>query len=380
MSPSDELPEEDLRPSLMDRVRTWAATDVGGWSLVGGLAVFALIGVVLAGMQLRPRSEVPVDRAIVREEAPPPGAVEAFTLSPDALQKLSYEAAREYNRSLPFSTAPLSAAARFIAPTDDVQNYARALDCLTAAVYYEAASESAAGQAAVAQVVINRSRHPAYPRTICGVVFQGAQRTTGCQFSFTCDGALARPPLKFGWARARAVATAALNGAVAPEVGLATHYHTDWVAPYWAPRLTKLVQIGTHIFYRWPGLWGRPTAFNRAYAPPEPLIAALGALATPIEDIQPAPELTPIDLALPMTPLPSLVAPPLEPLTPSGRLDQETNPLETTATPLPPVVSVAQTAAEREARQATATISDPLSNPGQARPQRRQRLPAPSGW
>ncbi|MFN5901342.1 MAG: cell wall hydrolase, partial [Novosphingobium sp.] len=68
----------------------------------------------------------------------------------------------------------------------------RALQCLAAAVYYEARSESDVGQRAVAQVVLNRVAHPSYPNTVCGVVYQGSERTTGCQFSFTCDGSLAK--------------------------------------------------------------------------------------------------------------------------------------------------------------------------------------------
>ncbi|MFT2129823.1 cell wall hydrolase, partial [Staphylococcus epidermidis] len=92
-----------------------------------------------------------------------------------------------------------------------------------------AANETLQGQASVAQVILNRMRHPAYPKTVCGVVFQGSERTTGCQFSFTCDGAMGRPPSAEGWARARAVAASALNGFVAADVGMATHYHANYV-------------------------------------------------------------------------------------------------------------------------------------------------------
>ncbi|MCX7675862.1 MAG: cell wall hydrolase, partial [Alteraurantiacibacter sp.] len=88
----------------------------------------------------------------------------------------------------------------------------KAEECLAMAIYYEAASEGLAGQQAVAQVVMNRVRHPAWPNSVCGVVFQGSERTTGCQFTFTCDGSLARKPNASGMARARAVARAALGG------------------------------------------------------------------------------------------------------------------------------------------------------------------------
>ncbi len=148
---------------------------------------------------------------------------------------------------------------------------ARALDCLAKAVYYEAASESEGGQRAVAQVVLNRVAHPAYPKTVCGVVFQGSQRRTGCQFTFTCDGSLNRKPSATSWARAQAVARRALAGEVYAPVGLATHYHTTWVNPYWAPSLAHIGTIGAHRFYRWPGKAGQPQSFTDFYAGGEPL-------------------------------------------------------------------------------------------------------------
>jgi hypothetical protein len=150
----------------------------------------------------------------------------------------------------------------------------RALQCLTAAISYEAASEPDAGQRAVAQVVLNRVAHPAYPNTVCGVVFQGSERRTGCQFSFTCDGSLARAPIRLFWLRAEAVARAALSGYVYAPVGLATHYHTVAVHPYWADSLAYLGTIGAHRFYRFGGAAGRPGTFRFAYAGGEPLIGS----------------------------------------------------------------------------------------------------------
>jgi hypothetical protein len=151
---------------------------------------------------------------------------------------------------------------------------ARALQCLSMAVYYEAASESYQGQEAVAQVVLNRVAHPAYPATVCGVVFQGSERKTGCQFSFTCDGSLRRTPSREGWARAQSVALAALAGEVYKPVGLATHYHTNYVNPYWAASLDYITTIGAHRFYRWKGGAGEAGAFNQGYAGFEPGAAA----------------------------------------------------------------------------------------------------------
>jgi spore germination cell wall hydrolase CwlJ-like protein len=182
------------------------------------------------------------------------------------LQDLSPEAARLWNAAQPVSTLPNAAARPFLLKTEGVLDEARALDCMTAAIYYEAAYESADGQRAVAQVVLNRMRHPSFPKSVCGVVFQGSNRTTGCQFTFTCDGALAREPNPEIWARVRKIAEASLNGYVMKKVGNATHYHASYVAPYWSPSLVKVGNIGAHIFYRWTGGAGLPPAFGGRYA------------------------------------------------------------------------------------------------------------------
>ena len=126
------------------------------------------------------------------------------------------------------------------------------LDCLAEAVYYEARSESAQGQMAVAEVVMNRVRSPHFPKTICGVVFQGQYRDTGCQFTFTCDGSKRRAPRGEAWDRARAVALHVAMGFNKPITNKATHYHTDYVDPYWSAGLVETAEIGTHIFYRFP--------------------------------------------------------------------------------------------------------------------------------
>ena len=149
----------------------------------------------------------------------------------------------------------------------------RAIECMTAAIYYEARSESDQGQRAVAQVVLNRVAHPSFPKTVCGVVYQGSERSTGCQFSFTCDGSLARAPNRMFWYRAENVARAALSGYVERSVGLATHYHTIAVSPYWAPSLRHIITIGAHRFYRFGGAAGEAGAFRFAYAGGEPTAA-----------------------------------------------------------------------------------------------------------
>ncbi len=174
--------------------------------------------------------------------------------------------AEAINDATPFSTAPNPAAQPFFLRAS-LEDSARAIDCLTKAIYYEAGFEGVDGGRAVAQVVLNRMRHPIFPKTVCGVVFQGYQLTTGCQFSFTCDGALLRGvPDADLWRQARKIAAEALNGYVYTKVGGATHYHARYVAPWWKPTVTKVAQVGAHIFYRWSGGLGLPQAFNGRYA------------------------------------------------------------------------------------------------------------------
>jgi hypothetical protein len=125
----------------------------------------------------------------------------------------------------------------------------------------------------VAQVVMNRVAHPAFPDTVCGVVFEGSERSTGCQFTFTCDGSLDRRPVPAFWDRAQRVALAALDGAVYAPVGLATHYHTLHVHPGWDAKMADAATIGAHRFFRWTGPAGLPGALAAAYAGHEPLPA-----------------------------------------------------------------------------------------------------------
>ncbi|WP_244501425.1 cell wall hydrolase [Sphingomonas gellani] len=146
----------------------------------------------------------------------------------------------------------------------------RALQCLTQAIYYEAASEPLAGQEAVAQVVLNRVRHPAFPATVCGVVYQGSERAH-CQFSFACDGAMRRVPEPTALTRAARVAAAALAGFVYAPVGLATHYHTYAVTPAWNRTLVFTDMVGAHLFHRWKGYWGTSAAFTQVYRGGEPV-------------------------------------------------------------------------------------------------------------
>jgi hypothetical protein len=126
------------------------------------------------------------------------------------------------------------------------------IDCLAEAVYYEARSEDSLGQMAVAEVVMNRVRDPRFPKTVCDVVYQGHYRDTGCQFTFTCDGSLRHTPRGRAWDQAKAVALNVALGLSKPVTNKATHYHTDYVNPYWKAGMVETKVIGTHIFYRFP--------------------------------------------------------------------------------------------------------------------------------
>lgn len=133
----------------------------------------------------------------------------------------------------------------------DGDNAAAEQRCLSEAVYFEARSEPEEGQAAVAQVVLNRAMSGLYPPSICGVVFQNQQRRNACQFSFACEGHALHVTEPEAWNRAARVARQVLEGAAyVSDVGDATHYHANYVRPRWASRLVKTDKIGHHIFYK----------------------------------------------------------------------------------------------------------------------------------
>lgn len=147
----------------------------------------------------------------------------------------------------------------------------RAVRCLALAVYYEAAFEPPQGQAAVAQVVLNRARARDFPPTVCGVVFQGASIDYGCQFTFACDGSMVYGEERWLWLRAERTARLALAGQLPSGVGTATYYHADYVNPGW-PGLLRVGQVGRHIFYRGRGAAGETAALSRPYRGGEPWI------------------------------------------------------------------------------------------------------------
>ncbi len=284
------------RPGL-NRRAYWAA---------GALLAVVLAIAVVAVLLLQPSRARPVDlhdkgrglqtagQASVVLDLPPP----------QLLRPITPEEAVQENAKRPFAARPDTPAAAFRLQADEASRQ-RALECLTQAVYYEAATEGEDGGRAVAQVVLNRMRHPAYPSSVCGVVYQGSERLTGCQFTFTCDGSLARIPAAYLWKQARRIATEALAGKVHAPVGHATHYHADYVLPYWADSLDKSTKIGRHIFYRLKGSWGSAGAFRQRYAGVEPAPPAPSSAQVALDAVQRADELLALTGELPKAEVPA---------------------------------------------------------------------------
>jgi len=169
-------------------------------------------------------------------------------IRPSSPPALSAEEARAFNAEIPIVPNSLQAAHAFhFRGTTAARE--QATRCLATAALYEAGADET-GQKAVIQVVLNRVRSPRFPKTICGVVYQGSTLPTGCQFSFACDGSATRRPQREGWSEARNSARLALSGHVFRPVGQATHYHADYVVPDWMHSFDKIAQIHAHIFYR----------------------------------------------------------------------------------------------------------------------------------
>lgn len=248
------------------------------------LVAFALLAIVPSVAQIAPFSDSSKTRQAARlpwdAEYPAenlPGSAFYYLDQNYKIAPITIEPGQGSNRTLVGET-PLNALANFVTGgaarpffmrAGSVEQ-GRALKCLTDAIYYEAANEPDAGQRAVAQVILNRMRHPTYPNSVCGVIYQGSERATGCQFSYSCDGSMARVPAQAAWLRAQRVAAQALAGSVYAPVGMATHYHATYVYPYWAPSLNFVGTIGAHRFYTWKGSAGRQSAFFRDHAGREP--------------------------------------------------------------------------------------------------------------
>lgn len=238
-----------------------------GWKAKGGLAALALFALVAprlitaAPLDMLDGEALPVDPA----EQPGdnfPGS--AFFYAEGAFDPVPGVETVQSKHVLGLDAVKAAPAAIFRGITA-LDNY-RALNCLTNAVYYEAGNEPEDGQRAVAQVVLNRVRSRLWPDTVCGVVYEGSERADyKCQFTFSCDGSMARMPNAAAWARSRRIAQDALAGQVYAPVGLATHYHTLAVRPGWSATLQPVAVVGAHIFYRSPGLNGMAAAFTAAY-------------------------------------------------------------------------------------------------------------------
>jgi spore germination cell wall hydrolase CwlJ-like protein len=141
---------------------------------------------------------------------------------------------------------------------------ARELRCMATAIYFEARGESVRGQIAVGQVVMNRLRSDFYPKTICGVVFQGQWNRNACQFSFACDGKTDVIRENDQWTTALDVAKQVISGkAYLNDIADATHYHAVYVRPDWRRQVRRLKQIGVHIFYKAPHI--NPLVEDPAY-------------------------------------------------------------------------------------------------------------------
>lgn len=240
-----------------------------------GAALFGVVAAAAIGTTAVSNLSPPI-RAVALPPAPPPMIVRP--IAPDRAVKI--------NSEIPVNAGSNPAAAPFRFRGNSVAR-TQALNCLASAVYYEAGNQDSNGERAVAQVVLNRVRHPAFPASVCSVVYEGSTRPTGCQFTFTCDGSLSRHPDVEGWRRAEQVAQDALQGYVYAPVGWATHYHADYVVPYWSSNMAKNAIVGAHLFYRWAGGWGQPAVFTRTYAGKEPSANLLRAAALAVPHIAP---------------------------------------------------------------------------------------------
>lgn len=166
------------------------------------------------------------------------------------------------NRNAPLQSANASSTASSINATDTAQrpryseliapeHMNKELRCLSEAIYFEARGEAEEGQAAVAQVVLNRVKSGLYPASVCGVVYQNRHRFKACQFSFACEGRSLRITDSGSWDSAVRIAKNVTEGTTyLSDVGASTHYHADYVKPHWSRRLKKMDVIGRHIFYK----------------------------------------------------------------------------------------------------------------------------------
>lgn len=273
-----------IRPDGLTTSLGWHLSALMTDSVAGRRIMPAFVGftgtTVVASLLLTSQPLSPTDR-VMAAHAREASATAARLAVPPARAPFAPTAIAAPDSANPVDTANYEIARPFIfqrATTDRD----RALDCLATAAWYEAGNDPA-GQRAVIQVVLNRVRHPNFPKSVCAVVFQGSERKTGCQFSFTCDGSLSRrfpPPAQ--WSSARILGENALNGATDTTVRQSTHFHANYVSPWWSSQLERISTVGAHIFYRWPGARGRLSRQNQPTGD-EPDIALRPGTARPAE-------------------------------------------------------------------------------------------------
>jgi len=242
----------------------------------------------------RLRASLAANRSDWREAGAPAAA------SVGGIRLASYAVATDPREGVTFNTAPdrnaraLAGLAAFASKRFELdEDEPTELDCLAKAVYFEARSEDVRGQMAVAEVIMNRVKDSRFPKTVCAVVYQGQYRDTGCQFTFTCDGSLRHKPAGPAWDRARAVALNVSLGLNKPMTNKATHYHTDYVNPYWSAGMVETAEIGTHIFYRFPKTGPEWTRARLALAADQLSRVAyepMDVVVRPDEAADPAPE------------------------------------------------------------------------------------------
>jgi spore germination cell wall hydrolase CwlJ-like protein len=261
------------------------------------------------------------------------------------------------------STGPIARPFRLGNALDE----SRDLECLTQAVYYEARGEGRDGMKAVAQVVLNRARHPAFPNSVCGVVFQGAGRRTGCQFSFTCNGSMRRGVNPVAWDRARDIASKALSGSVFASVGNATHFHTTGVSPGWRNSLIRVSQVGSHLFYRFGGRSGSSAAFNYATRPSldEDQPRLIQASMDPAASVRQAGQAVAYTLVLAQEGLAAADRAETAPVAAAARPATTPAPAPVTATVPPAAASASTTGAPRPAASVPAAVTATTPAPAQ---------------
>ena len=238
-----------------------------------------------------PHSPVHDREAAVEQVLPLPAVPDLPATGEDTviLSQLAADDAQARNAAVGFAEAGPGKATPFSFRGSSADR-ARARDCLALAGMAEAGGGDG-DQRAVMQVILNRVRHPAFAKTVCGVVFEGSQRPTGCQFSFTCDGSLARRYSDAAWRASRARADEMLAGAIDATVGNATHFHANYVYPWWSDKLDKVAQVGPHIFFRWRGYWGTRNARSARYGGGEPDPLRLQETALTVATANPLPTL-----------------------------------------------------------------------------------------